>query len=192
MRTQAVLAVILFFLNTANVAAQNSTATEYYGVDEAYRVYNVLLPHEESVGFAKGTLVIREETVSKPEAPEPCLTAEAANKFKDAIADYKHVNSKPWLLQRQFQLEKPYEIVSTNTIEILFKKDGWNAFYRRYPDSGGYIILSAVGFNQEQTQAIVYTGSSCGGLCGRWSLHLMEKIGGKWTQAPGVSCITVS
>ena len=34
-------------------------------------------------------------------------------------------------------------------------------FFRRYPDSGGYIIVSAVGFNKEMTRAIVYTGSSC-------------------------------
>lgn len=191
MRTQAVL-VVLLFLSTASAVAQNSIAAESYDVDEAYRIYSVLLPHEESVDFAKGRLVIREETVSKPEVPEPCLTAEAANKFKDAIADYKRVTSKPWLLQRQFQIEKPYEIVSANTIEILFKEDGWDAFYKRYPESGGYVILSAVGFNQEKTRAIVYTGSSCGSLCGRWSLHLMEKIGGKWTQVPGVSCVTVS
>lgn len=94
MRTQAVL-VVLLFLSTASAVAQNSIAAESYDVDEAYRIYSVLRPHEESVDFAKGRLVIREETVSKPEVPEPCLTAEAANKFKDAIADYKRVTSKP-------------------------------------------------------------------------------------------------
>ena len=192
MQSQAVLAVAVVLLSTLSASAQNATAAEPYSVDDAYRIYGVLLPQQESAEFAKGTLVIQEETVSNPEAPERCLTAAAANKFKDAIADYKRVNSKPWLLQRQLQIEKPYEIVGTKTIDVLFRQGGWDAFYERYPDSGGYVIFSAVGFNQDKTQAIVYAGSSCGNLCGRWSLHLMEKIAGKWEQAPGINYVTVS
>ena len=52
--------------------------------------------------------------------------------------------------------------------------------------------MSAVGFNKETTLAVVYTGSSCGGLCGSWSFHLLEKTDGKWKEAPGVTCSMVS
>jgi hypothetical protein len=82
-------------------------------------VYSVLLPHEESSRFAKGTLVIQQETVSKPIKESPwgaCLTPEAANTFKDAIADYERVSRRQWLLQRHFQIEKPYEIVSSDAM----------------------------------------------------------------------------
>jgi len=98
-------------------------------------------------------------------------------------------------LQRKLQSDRPYELVRSDTIKLLFKEsasDGWNDFYQRYPDSGGFITLSPVGFNNSKTLAIVYTGSSCGGLCGRWRFHLLEKIKGKWKEAPGVSCETVS
>jgi hypothetical protein len=120
------------------------------------------------------------------------VTPEAASRFKDAIADYKRLNKKPWLLQRQFQIEKPYEIVSSDAIGVLFKDSGWDSFYKRYPDSGGYVIMSAVGFNKEKTRAVVYTGSACGGLCGLWRFHLLEKIDGNWKEVPGVSCSMVS
>ncbi|HEY6765907.1 MAG TPA: hypothetical protein VI386_14175 [Candidatus Sulfotelmatobacter sp.] len=63
---------------------------------------------------------------------------------------------------------------------------------QRNPNSGGYIILSAVGFNKEKTEAFVYSGSSCGSLCGHWGFHLLEKIDGNWKKVPGVSCVTVS
>jgi len=173
-------------------AAQTSVATKTYDVADAYRIYNVLLPHEESYGFAKGTLIIQEETVSNRVASEPCVTPEAASRFKDAIADYKSLNQKQMRLKRQFQIEKAYEVVSSDTIETLLKDGGWDRFYKRFPDSGGYIIMSAVGFNKEMTRAIVYTGSSCGGLCGSWRFHLVEKIDGTWKEVPGVSCSMVS
>jgi hypothetical protein len=95
-------------------------------------------------------------------------------------------------LQRRFQIEKPHEIVSSDDIGVDFKDGGWEGFHQRYPDSGGYIIMSAVGFNKEKTQAIVYTGSACGGLCGLWRFHLLEKIDGKWKKVPGVTCAMYS
>src|SRR5450755_1156234 len=109
MRRRALVAVVTF-LGSSIALAQHPMAAKPYDVAEAYQVYSALLPREESAGFAKGTLVIQQETVSRPEPPEPCLTPEAAGKFKDAIADYKQVNSQTWLLQHQFQIAKPYEL----------------------------------------------------------------------------------
>jgi hypothetical protein len=82
--------------------------------------------------------------------------------------------------------------VVSDAIHTLLKSDGWDGFYKRYLDSGGFIIVSPVGFNPDKTQAIVYSGSSCGSLCGRWSFHLLEKVAGKWREAPGVTCFSVS
>ena len=174
--------------------AQESSAVKPYDLDEAYAVYSVLLPLEESSEFAKGTLVIQQDTVSGRLVLEECLTTEAANKFKDAVADYKRLNSETWLLQRKFQGKAPYELVRAETIRSLFEgnRDGWHAFYERYPKSGGYVALSAVGFNKDKTKAIVYSGSSCGGLCGHWSFHLLEKVGAKWKEVDGVTCFAAS
>jgi len=163
-----------------------------YDVEDAYQIYSLLLPHEESYGFAKGTLIIQEETVSEPGASQPCVSSDAARRFKNAIAEYHRSNKESWLLKRQFQIEKPYEVVSSDAIQDLFKDNGWKSFYKSYPQSGGYVIMSAVGFNREKTRAIVYTGSSCGALCGSWRFHLLEKINGNWKEVPGVNCSMVS
>ncbi len=175
------------------VPAQESSAVKPYDVDEAYEVYSILLPHEESAEFAKGTLVIQQDTVAE-ELSENCLMKEAADKFKDAIADYKRANGETWLLQRKFQSKAAYELVNAETIHTFFKKDGggWKGFYKRYPESGGFVIFSAVGFNKDRTKAIVYSGSSCSGVCGRWSFHLLEKVEGKWKETGGVTCYSVS
>jgi hypothetical protein len=156
------------------------------------QIYSLLLPHQESYEFAKGTLEIQAVTVSPPESASHCVTAEAATEFKDAIADHDRVNSQLWSLQPRFQIEQPYEMASSESIQKLFKKGLWKSFYERYPNAGGYIIKSAVGFNSGKTRAAVYMGSACGGLCGRWKIHLLEKIDGQWKSVPGVTSITLS
>ena len=191
MRRQFTIALLLAILNCSAILAQEA-AKEPYEDDEAYHVYSVLLPQEESYGIAKGTLVIQEDTVPSDGPTTPCLTPEATSKFKDAIADFRRVNSKQWRLQRHFDSEKPYEIESAETIKVGFQEGGWVGFYKRHPGSGGYIVMSAVGFNKSKILAIVYSGSSCGGLCGQWSYHLLEKLDGKWKEAPGVTCNMVS
>src|SRR5262249_52281074 len=109
------------FLSCLAESPQDSTEAKVYEDDDAYDVYSVLLPHEESFEFAKGTLVIQQETASEPDnASEPCVTADAALRFKEAIADYNRVNRRQWLLQRRFHIDKPYQILSSDTILRVF------------------------------------------------------------------------
>jgi hypothetical protein len=183
------------FLCLVSASSQNSAPPEPYDIDEAYQIYSLLIPHEEAYEFGKATAIIQEDTVTHPFEPK-CIEAKAADRFKEAIADYNAVQKRTWLLQRRFQIERPYELVRSDTIQESFNErgpDGWQDFKRRYPDSGGFIILSPVGFNKSKTLAVVYTGSGCGGLCGRWSFHLFEKDKtGRWKGVAGATCITMS
>jgi len=180
---------------------------EPYNVDEAYPVYGVLLPYEESYQFSgKGKIVIQQGTVSGLSVGprmdvEACTDPGAKRIFREAIDDFLRMNKQTWLLQPRFEDTKPYEIVSRAGIEALFNRDpkagkklsdGWKAFYEHHPDSGGYHVMSAVGFNKDKTKAVVHSGSSCGWLCGRWRFHLLEKKDGKWHEVPGVQCTTMS
>ncbi|MEO7157279.1 MAG: hypothetical protein ABI039_06950, partial [Vicinamibacterales bacterium] len=40
-------------------------------------------------------------------------------------------------------------------------------------DSGGFMVISAVGFNAARTRAMVYMAHSCGSLCGGGTHHLL-------------------
>ena len=79
-------------------------------------------------------------------------------------------------------LRHPYLVVPRRDIMALFSKTGgnWPEFYRRYPDSGGYVEVSAVGFDRAKTRAMVYMAHHCGGLCGGGTHHLLEKVDGAW------------
>ena len=52
-------------------------------------------------------------------------------------------------------------------------------FQKKFPNNLGYIVLSAVGFNRDQTQAVFYIDHFCG-LCGGGRYVLMEKSNGTW------------
>jgi hypothetical protein len=112
-----------------------------------------------------------------------CLKAEDAKRFKGAIAGYNRVNKTKWLLQRKFQIAKPYRIVGAKIISAL----------PDYPQGAvSYVRMSPVGFSGEKTQAIVFLESSCGGLCGRLEFHFLKKVHGKWSQVSVETCIAMS
>lgn len=152
-----------------------------YDVAEAYEVYSAILPFESPWKNANAKwLVIRQPTISY----EMCVSPDAPSQqiIGSAIADYLQQNKQPWLLQRKFHIEKPYTLLTANEERAAFQSSpgGWEGFYQMYPDSGGVIELSAVGFNAEKTVAVVYSGHQCGMLCGGGEFKVLQKRAGKW------------
>src|SRR5262249_55248754 len=142
---------------------------------EAYEVYAAILPTGWLWQVQKAkSLIIRSETV----AHEMCLQpADAASEkiVGPAISEYVKLNEKTWLLHRRFDIEKPYELIAYDDLMSAFKEGQWENFDARYPNSGGWIELSAVGFNADKTVAVVYMGHHCGSLCGGGSFHVLQK-----------------
>jgi hypothetical protein len=170
--------LILVVLNITAATGQWSSAVQRYEDADAYKVYNLLLPDEESYAFAKDALMIQENTVAE-DISGACLTPADANRFKSAIAGYNRTYKRQWLLQRQFQIAKPYRIVGAKVVSAL----------PDHPQGAvSYVSLSAVGFNRDKTQAIVFMKSLCGGLCGSFRFHFLEKIDGKWKEAAIATC----
>jgi hypothetical protein len=188
------LSLIVSVLWIGTPVAQDSSAAQAYEAADDYQIYSLLIPQQESYGFAKGTLIIQEETASNAEVSGACLSPDVVRRFKGAISDYRRSQTKKRLLKRQFQIEKPYEIVNEQTLNLLrgHGVDPWDVYYDHYPRSGGWIFMSPVGFNKNKTLAIVYMGSICGGLCGRAQFYLLEKVRGHWKEVPTATCVVVS
>ncbi len=187
------LQVVVALICVVAAALQADETTEPlrpYVDPDAYAVYSALLPRRESYRFAKGRLVIKAETISKPFVGTPAenLSEEALVKYKDAVDDFLRVNSSQWLIQQDIRSDKPYTLLPSAIISGYFAEGGgwWGSFYARYPESGGFIEMSAVGFNKDKTVGLVYMGSACGDLCGEWSYTVVEKKDGKWVPVKGV------
>ena len=191
--------VFLIGLSTAGVAQTPAKIDD----PEAYAIYSVILTPEPSAKIHKQRRwVINEETADYPsygEDDDSCLKPLPENEalLRPLIDAYRKANKTPSILEKKIVIPVQYEIVPKATIYGFFDKNGpggWTNFNKRFPNSGGYIELSAVGFNSDKTMALVYSGHSCGGLCGGGGYFFLKKVNGKWTEAnwPGQTCTWVS
>jgi hypothetical protein len=183
-------------------AESSSQEPQPYLDRDAYDVYAAKLPEEWAWTEAHAKqIVIQQETTVFPEMRhgDACLPGGDSfpEDWKDALADYVKQNKTTRLLARGFVIDKPYSLIPRREFQDFFKSGvgkGWEGFYGRYPDSGGIIQLSAVGFNSDKNRALVYMGHSCGGLCGGGGYSFSEKKEGKWVRATvkGTSCAWAS
>ncbi len=166
-----------------------------YSDADAYEVYSAVLSFPEAAPPSKSkNFIIRRETlrdfgalIDGETAPtRTCLRpdAESAKIIGTAIEDYVKINQTKWLLEEKFKPEIPYKLVDSKTIisiiNLLTKKQDWKEFHKQYPDSGGFVDLSAVGFNADKSVAVVSKGLWCGSLCGEGRYYVLQKKDGKW------------
>lgn len=162
---------------------------------EAYVVYATLIDDEIPAKPARKQLVVQRETVVNKD----CIVSGGAleTDWKPVADDFKAQNARARFVAPDRDLHRSYVVVARKDLLAYFTKGGgrWPAFYERYPDSGGYVELSAVGFDDRKTRAMVYVAHACGDLCGHGSYRLLEKVAGKWADAhvAGVStCVWIS
>ena len=94
-------------------------------------------------------------------------------------------------LDRLFNIKHDYVLLDERTFADFFRAkdlEGWEDFYKKYPDSSGYISLSRVGFNTTRTKAIIFRKQNCGPLCSSGDYILFEKIDGKWKDVGRFNC----
>lgn len=192
---------------TAASAARRLSEIE----DEEYAVYSALINHDLKEGQAQEKRKDANERVlvinDSPSLWEGFLESESKNFFNEmknsspelqpeTVNDLqvKSQNDAP-RLQRKLSINIKYLLVKDEDIEALFKDNvmgGWEGFHRKYPKSSGFLTLSRVGFNADKTQALVYKGWSCGGLCGGGGYTLLSKKNGVWSVGPDVGPTWVS
>jgi len=171
--------VIVIVLSVVTAIAQDIPAAQPYEDPDAYEIYSLLLPNYVSNAFEEDPLTIQENTVPAVLGlGEGCLSRADADRFRGAVVGYYRIYEKRLLLRRRFQLVEPYRIVDTKVISTL-------------PDHP-YFSLSPVGFNRARTQAIVYLNETCGGLCGSFRFHFLEKVRGNWKEAAIATCAGAS
>jgi hypothetical protein len=152
---------------------------------DAYTVYGVIIPAEWPVRVAHAKRILIQDTteIGSMRVP-PCYpqgTDIDNGQWAPALADFKRQNGEPWALLQQFSLDLPYDLERKEDLEAFKVRGGWEDF-TTHPDTHGYIILSAVGFDPDRKKAIVYVAHHCGGLCGAGNYHFLERQSGHWTE----------
>lgn len=101
----------------------------------------------------------------------------------ETVDDLRPKNKESFKFARNFNLDRQYVLLSGEENRTLFKPgvgDGWKSFREKYPKAGGIVTFSRVGFNADRTQALVYRGYQCGGLCGGGNYYLLSRKNGVW------------
>lgn len=146
-------------------------------------VYSAVLG--EMFGSSKATLlVIKADTVTNHfSGPEEWknVSEQLPTLSEQTVEDYKTKNTDPQQI-KELDIKTKHVLLGKKDLDQIFKagREGREEFYKQYPDSGGLIGFSRVGFNGQMDQALVYVEHWCGGLCGTGHYVLLKKDGGAW------------
>lgn len=181
------LALILAasFLALQTLACRRLPPPQLYLVEEAYRVYSAILPPTDH-------LLIRRRTSTHDFCLYP-LDDQAKQVLSSPIHDYQELNEERWLLDRKLDSSRNYDWLTEEDLTADFPKGtsgmssmpGWNLFRVRHPGAEGWIELSAVGFNPDQTIAVVYMEYHCGAECAGGEFRALQKVNGNWQLLTG-------
>jgi hypothetical protein len=192
-RLHFVLVVATVFLAGAPLHARgNAPAKSCSLVAEDYAVYSAALlnrggpedPEEE--WQSKPEILISDETTTDEAKTGAMWGFRSESKQAPAdetVANFNSHQVKGCPLKASLDLKIAYGLISEKEVNGYFKNrhhDGWGKFYAKYPKAAGYLSLSAVGYNNSGTEALVFLGHYCGWLCGTGHLYLLAKENGQW------------
>lgn len=184
----------LFLISTAlgsvSVSATRVQSGSDAGVsDEEYEIYSSVIKQIYVQPNTK-QLIVEERTFRYDfgsENDEPWRDKRKGLTIDEsAVEDYETKNSRQWLLNKaSFKLPVKTNLITDLDLKAIFHGNWgdleWINYYRRFPDSRGFVMLSRIGFNTQHTQALLYVGSRCGPRCGDIHFLLLEKANGTWT-----------
>jgi len=183
------LLLISIELGAVAVSAPRSQSTSDAAVsDEEYEIYASVI--KQFYVQPETKLVMIEERTFRydfaAENDEPWREKRKGLTIDEsAVEDYETKNSRQWLFKESsFKLPVKVSLITDLDLKAIFHGNWgelqWINYYRRFPDSRGFVMLSRIGFNTARTQALVYVGSRCGPHCGDIHFLLLEKANGAW------------
>jgi len=131
---------------------------------DSYALYGLLVPSYWAT-TSNATILLQRET----EKPHLCQNLAAPSEdWQSVLGSFHAQNTRVQLLQPLLTTDALYRLISRAEIEA---------------DDVEYVAVSAVGFNQLKSKAILYVRLRGGGV-----IYFMEKRDGKWVHAPISSC----
>ena len=167
----------------SNTPSPRPTVTPPPGIEaREYAVYSALI-RQNPIGYNLGSFIaIREQTtVSDADMFERTLI-EAPGLPAELVDSYRSRNAASYTLSPNLDLEQDYALMSQAEFDELFGpgRARWTDFQARYPEAGGLVNVSRVGFGANGERALVLMGFRCGDLCGSGGLYLLVKEDGSW------------
>jgi|SRR5208337_2079581 len=195
----AILLILLLSALQIRIASQEPQDSQRKVVKdpEEYAVYNTLLNARYDRKTIRRFVISKNTTSSEKNSSFIGLLggitfsgAKRPEVDSETSADYDAKYKETFALTNQFNLKVPYTLVTREELKAAFPieeegkpvdKECWNRFYKQYPESGGIVAFSRVGFNSKRDQALVYVASQSGFVGGSgWFVVFSRAAGGAW------------
>jgi hypothetical protein len=191
MRKKLGAIALLLALVTASFAIQSKPPAPKCALsDEDYKVFSAVLdglgrPEDPEEAW-KGKEILVSDVTARPGltaskwGPWGFRSNSDAAPAKETEAAFSSNANDVCQIEANLHSANPYKLVEHAKLEQIFKKGGWEEFYRKYPNAAGFWDFSHPGYNEARTEAVLYVGHSCGDLCGTGHLFFVAKETGQW------------
>jgi len=99
----------------------------------------------------------------------------------DARQNYEDINHASLHIPSPCKFAPDCQLVDLADVTLQVKNEkAWRKFMLKHPNTPGIIIVSRIGYNGARDQAVVYSGMSCGELCGQGEFTWLLKHNGVW------------
>jgi hypothetical protein len=168
----------------AVLAACSSTYVPTPADDDAvYRAaLDTIAEHGKAIVLVDSTSAARVNLRYLPFDTTLKIASRTINPFVVANAVPKPINPELrtrdtlfFVHQRQVDIGTNPDLVANRSLAVH-----WADFRRRFPTASGWYRVSAVGYSQDGSQALVYVERYCGGLCATDSFVLLRQTGRTW------------
>jgi len=186
-RVLCVVAALILIAKASPLCAQKPLALQEPTEDDA-AVYTSVL--RELYQAAKGRpIVLSDQTaLGVPPGMVGNLPVEGPQTvaFLDRISpearqNYEEINHSSLHLPSPCKLAPECTLIDLAEVAVQVKDaKAWRKFMAKHPNTPGIIIVSRIGFNRARDQAVVYSGMSCGLLCGQGEFTWLVKRSGVW------------
>lgn len=188
------------YVLTLSVMLVGASACESGGAGpitaEEYAVYSALLdsmysdtPYVRLVVYESTQSVVPPPEPAEGEVPEPGPVeglAAMQRVPRSLLREFKRTNSLSYpLAADSFRTRLDVTLLQQADHDSILgePRDNWQEFYDRFPNAGGFIVLTRVAFSRDGRRALLNVDLYCGWLCGAGHGALLEKRRGRWIVA---------
>lgn len=181
------LAAFAVFADVPALRAQKSPPAALLSDDDT-AVYTSLLKDLYQAAKGRPIILSNQTALGVPPGMVGNLPVQGpqTNTFLDRIApdarqNYEDINHSSLHIPLPCKFAPDCELVDLADVAVEVKNDkGWRKFMVKHPNTPGIIIVSRIGYNRAGDQAVVYSGMSCGQLCGQGEFSWLLKHNGVW------------
>lgn len=152
--------------------------------NDEYAVYSVIMIHYYRDRPLPKLFAIKQQTTVYTELMDKRITELVERRLFEVDANllnnFREKNLITYKLEKKFHIPESLVLITDDELEYHQQPEDWSKFHEKYPNSGGFIALSRVGFNKNHTESLVYFQVVWEFLAGRCILYTLMNEKGKW------------